>query len=43
MDSIGAASPHGESLPLFFSPSAIEPTSLRVLIAWICPAHRHFC
>jgi membrane protease YdiL (CAAX protease family) len=35
VDSLGAASPHGSALPLFFLAFVLVLTSLRVLIAWI--------
>lgn len=35
VDSLGAASPHGSALPLFFLAFLLVLTSLRVLIAWI--------
>jgi membrane protease YdiL (CAAX protease family) len=35
VDSLGAASPHGRALPLFFVAFVLVLTSLRVLIAWI--------
>ena len=35
VDSLGAASPHGGSLPAFFLAFVLALTALRVLIAWI--------
>jgi uncharacterized protein len=35
VDSLGAASPHGQALPLFLVAFVLVLTSLRVLIAWI--------
>jgi membrane protease YdiL (CAAX protease family) len=35
VDSLGAASPHGKALPLFFVAFVLVLTALRVLIAWV--------
>jgi membrane protease YdiL (CAAX protease family) len=35
VDSLGAASPHGQALPAFFSSFVAVLTALRVLIAWV--------